>query len=75
VLCEKCLDGDRLAIPLPLGVLEYLKRFLTWQPDKISRLKISPEDRERIGNILRRYIRFILEKDLKSAAFVNTFSK
>jgi DNA repair protein RecO (recombination protein O) len=70
VLCPRCAAGDRAAMPMSLSAFKLL-RFLQAQPlEAIERLNISPAVREETEQLLRAYIRRILERDLKSVAFL-----
>jgi DNA repair protein RecO (recombination protein O) len=70
VLCPRCAPGDRAALPISLSAFKLL-RFLQAQPlEAIERLNISPVVRDEAEQLLRAYIRRILERDLKSVAFL-----
>jgi DNA repair protein RecO (recombination protein O) len=70
VLCPRCAAGDRATMPMSLGAFKLL-RFLQAQPlEAIDRLNISSAVREEAEQLLRAYIRRILERDLKSVAFL-----
>jgi len=73
VLCASCRGSDPRALPLQRGVLENMKLFLTWSPEKLQRLQVSSAARKQIRQLQQGYIRYILEKDLKSAAFINSY--
>ena len=69
-LCPRCAASDRGAVPMSLSAFK-LMRFLQSQPlEAIDRLNISPATREEVEKLLRAYIRRILERDLKSVAFL-----
>src|SRR6266508_2247180 len=69
-LCPRCASTDRAAIPMSLPAFKLL-RFLQAQPlDAIERLNIPPAVRAEAEQLLRVYIRRILERDLKSVAFL-----
>jgi DNA repair protein RecO (recombination protein O) len=70
VLCPRCAAGDRASMQLSLGTFKLL-RFLQAQPlEAIDRLNISSAVREEAEQLLRAYIRRILERELKSVAFL-----
>jgi DNA repair protein RecO (recombination protein O) len=70
-LCARCALSDRAARPMSLSAFKLL-RFLQSQPlGTIERLNISPATREEAEKLLRAYIRRILERDLKSIAFLD----
>jgi DNA repair protein RecO (recombination protein O) len=70
VLCPRCASSDRSALPMSLNAFKLL-RFLQAQPlEAIERLTISAAVRAEVEQLLRPYIRRILERDLKSVAFL-----
>ncbi|MCG9967055.1 DNA repair protein RecO [Pelotomaculum terephthalicicum JT] len=73
VLCETCRPADPAAMSFNRGMLETLKLLLRWHPAKLSRLKIEGSVRSQIRSLLHAYIRYHLERDLKSAAFFDRF--
>lgn len=71
VLCPRCAASDRAAMPMSLPAFKLL-RFLQAQPlEGIERLNISATVREEVEGLLRAYIRRLLERDLKSVAFLD----
>jgi DNA repair protein RecO (recombination protein O) len=73
-LCPRCAPSDRMAVPMSLSAFKLL-RFLQAQPlDAIERLSLSPTTRDEVEKLLRAYIRRILERDLKSIAFLEEIS-
>ncbi|MBK9712699.1 MAG: DNA repair protein RecO [Kouleothrix sp.] len=69
-LCPRCAMSDRGALPMSLSAFKLL-RFLQAQPlEAIERLNISDATRAEVEKLLRAYIRRILERDLKSVAFL-----
>jgi DNA repair protein RecO (recombination protein O) len=73
-LCPRCAPADRAALPISLSAFKLL-RFLQAQPlDAIERLNISPATRDEAEKLMRIYVRRILERDLKSVAFLEEIS-
>ncbi len=73
-LCARCAASDRDALPMSLSAFKLL-RFLQSQPlEAIERLNISGATRSEVEKLLRAYIRRILERDLKSIAFLEEIS-
>ncbi|HWQ14750.1 MAG TPA: DNA repair protein RecO [Roseiflexaceae bacterium] len=69
-LCPRCAPADRGAQRMSLPAFKLL-RFLQAQPlEAVERLSISLETRREAEQLLRAYIRRILERDLKSLAFL-----
>jgi DNA repair protein RecO (recombination protein O) len=70
VLCPRCAPTDRAAVPITLSAFKLL-RFLQAQPlEPVERMSISDPTRAEVEKLLRAYIRRILERDLKSIAFL-----
>ncbi|HEU5089943.1 MAG TPA: DNA repair protein RecO [Roseiflexaceae bacterium] len=70
VLCQRCAQTDTAALPMSLGAFKLL-RYLQQQPDDVlDRLKLSMAVRHEAEQLLRALIRRILERDLKSIAFL-----
>jgi DNA repair protein RecO (recombination protein O) len=69
-ICPRCAPSQRAALPLSLSAFKLL-RFLQAQPlEAVERLNISPATRGEAELLLRTYLRRILERDLKSVAFL-----
>ena len=70
VLCPRCAQAERAALPMGLATFKLL-RFLQAQPlEAVERLNISEGVRREAQLLLRSYIRRLLERDLKSVAFL-----
>jgi DNA repair protein RecO (recombination protein O) len=69
-ICPRCAPSQRAVLPLSLSAFKLL-RFLQAQPlEAVERLNISPATRAEAELLLRTYLRRILERDLKSVAFL-----
>lgn len=73
-LCESCGAEDPQAIQVSRGMVETLKALLNWPQDRLRQLKISSADRKQIKNLLYEYLKYYLERDLKSVSFLNRFA-
>lgn len=71
VLCEKCSRSDPNALSCNKGIVEILKILLNWCPSRLRQLKIEPLTKKQIGRILHEYLKFHLDRDLKSSSFLN----
>jgi DNA repair protein RecO (recombination protein O) len=70
VLCPRCAPAQRTGMSMSLNAFKLL-RFLQAQPlEAVERLNISEAVRDEAAKLLRTYIRGILERDLKSIAFL-----
>lgn len=73
VLCKDCGLADPVAVPCSRGVVETLKILQNWHPSRLRQLKVERPARNQIKNLLYEYLKYHLERDLKSAAFLNRF--
>lgn len=70
VICPRDRGADRAALPMS-GAAFRLLRYLQSQPlAAIEALRLSPEVRGETERLLRAYLRHLLERDLKSVAFL-----
>lgn len=70
-LCPRCAPLERTALPMSLNTFKLL-RFLQSQPlEATERMTISPATRIEAEHLLRAYLRRMLERDLKSVAFLD----
>jgi DNA repair protein RecO (recombination protein O) len=70
VLCQRDAAADRSALPIQLATFKLL-RYLQQQPFAvIGQMHISPGVRHEAETLMRAYLRHILERDLKSVAFL-----
>ncbi|MBI4337564.1 MAG: DNA repair protein RecO [Chloroflexi bacterium] len=72
VLCPRCAQGvSPPPAPVSLNALKSL-RYLQEQPyGRAQRLRLGPEVGAEVRGLLRGYIRYLLEKDLKSTEFLD----
>ncbi len=69
-LCPRDRGADRVALPMS-GPAFRLLRYLQSQPfAAIEAMRLSPEVRGEAERLLRAYLRHLLERDLKSVAFL-----
>lgn len=70
-LCPQCAGGDARALPMSLSVFKLL-RYLQIQPPEIAgELRISSATSAAAEALLRAYLHHILERDLRSLAFLD----
>jgi DNA repair protein RecO (recombination protein O) len=70
VLCPRDAAADRTALPLQLATFKLL-RYVQQQPfEVLSQMQISSAVRQEAETMMRAYLRHILERDLKSVAFL-----
>ena len=69
VLCPRC--GPGLARPLSLNALKVLRYLQKSNPAAASRLKLDPEISQEVEGVLRGYIRYLLEREVKSVTWLD----
>ncbi|PDW04808.1 DNA repair protein RecO [Candidatus Viridilinea mediisalina] len=71
MLCPHDCNADRAALPLS-GAAFRLLRYLQTQPlNVVERLHLSAHVRDEAAQVLRAYLRQLLERELKSVAFLD----
>ena len=73
-LCRECGDPDVSAHILSLNSLKVLRYWQICACTSASRVKLSPELSKELKMIMRSYIKYILEKQLKSLAWLDELS-
>jgi len=69
-LCNRCLKGVSITIPVSIGTLKTLEMAIKIEPLKIPRLVFSREVRDESRETLRGFIRFHTGRELKSLEFL-----
>jgi DNA repair protein RecO (recombination protein O) len=73
VLCPECsYQSSSVLFSLSVNSLKVLRFFQNNDYDTASRLKVPPELSTELEKIIRGYIRYLLEKDLKSVAWLDS---
>ncbi len=71
VLCARDVAADRTALPMSLNAFKLL-RYLQSQPlAAVERMHLSAAVRTEVEQMLRAYLRRLLERELKSVAFLD----
>ncbi len=72
VICPRDVHADRLALPMSLGAFKVI-RYIQRQPlNTVVTMNISTQVRTEVEHLLRAYLVYILERDLRSAAFLDS---
>ncbi|MFH1639152.1 MAG: DNA repair protein RecO [Chloroflexota bacterium] len=74
VLCPGC-RSSQFAHPLPVNVLKVLRLLQSDRYDMVCRLKMDHALSSEISTIIRSYIRYLLERDVKSAAWLDSLER
>ena len=71
MLCPRCAAGDPGASPISLAAFKALRFLQRESLDAVLQLRLGKELRRELEDVLKRTIRPILERDLKSVQFVD----
>jgi len=72
VLCPSCRQSQILTYPLSVNALKVLRFLQSSDYDTSSRLKISPELSQELEGVMRNYLKYLLEREVKSVAWLDT---
>ena len=74
-MCRDCRASERLCRPISLNALKTLRYWQSNDYEKSRKVKVSAELMQELEIILRQYIRYILERDLKSTAWLDRLKR
>ncbi len=72
MLCPDCRQGQTLTYSLSVNALKVLRLLQGGDYSTVSRLKINPELSRELEGVMRTYLRYLLEREVKSAAWLDT---
>jgi DNA repair protein RecO (recombination protein O) len=72
ILCPNCKYEQASAFPISVDALKVLRLFQKSSLEVVSRLKINPELGQELKIGLAAYIRYLLEREVKSATWMET---
>lgn len=75
MLCPNCRHSQPLAYPLSVNALKVLRLLQNSDFSAVSQLKMNPELAEELKVIMRNYLRYLLEREVKSAAWMDTLKE
>jgi DNA repair protein RecO (recombination protein O) len=73
MLCPNCCQSQPLTHPLSVNAQKVLRLLQNSDYNTASRLKIDPPLSRQLEGVLRNYIKYLLERELKSTAWLDTF--
>ena len=71
MLCPKCISKESLVRPVSVEALKVMRFFLTTDQLSASRLRISPDLSLELEQLMREYMRYLLEREVKSVEFLD----
>jgi len=75
MLCSNCRYSQPLVQPLSVNALKVLRLLQNNDYETVSRLKMIPELSDELKMVMRNYIRYLLEREVKSAAWMDTLKE
>ena len=72
IVCPRCRPGEAPLRPVSLNALKVLRLLQSGNFDEVARLRISPELAKELERHLRDAIHYALDRDVRSADFVET---
>jgi len=72
MLCPTCRQSQPLSYPLSTEAQKVLRSLQSSDYETISQLKLEPPLAHQLEVVIRNYIRYLLERDVKSAAWLDT---
>jgi DNA repair protein RecO (recombination protein O) len=71
VLCPACRSKEPLSRPLSLNALKMMRLCQQDDYNKLNRVKVNQELSTELEGIMRQYIRYLLEREVKSVAWLD----
>jgi len=72
VLCPRCSQNQFYSYSLSVNALKVLRFLQTSDYDAISQLKIDPELCQELDGVIRNYLKYLLEREVKSVTWLDT---
>ncbi len=72
VLCPNCYQSQSLTYPLSVNTLKVLRFLQNNDYNTASRLKLDPKISHEVEGVIRGYLKYLLEREVKSAAWLDT---
>ena len=71
VLCPDCSQSQPFALPLQVSVLKVMRFLQDNNYDNARRLKLAPGLSWEVAEVVRDYLKYLLEREVKSAAWLD----
>jgi len=72
MLCPRCSPEQPLSYPLSVNAQKVLRLLQSSDYDTANRLKIDPELSHELEKVMSHYLKYLLERDVKSVAWLET---
>jgi len=71
VLCPRCVQPDTVVRPLSVNAVKVLRVYQAGNFPAAARVALTPELAEELERHLREYVQYVLEREVRSAAFMD----
>jgi len=75
VLCPNCSQSQPLAYPLSVNGLKVLRLLQSSDYSTAEKLKVNPELAGELEGLMRNYLKYLLEREIKSAAWLDSLKE
>lgn len=75
LVCKKCVDTDKNAVPIMLGTAKFIEHIRTLPFEKVARVKVANAVGKELESVLRKFLDHHIERRLKSLAFLKEIEK
>jgi DNA repair protein RecO (recombination protein O) len=76
LICPKCRSrGDDLLLPASVGAIKVLRFLKRAARADLARLRVGEEERRHVERIMRAHLQYVLDRDVKSSAFLDEVRK
>ncbi len=75
MLCPNCSQSQPLTYPLSLNALKVLRFWQGSDYDTARRLKMNPELSHELEEVMRHYVKYLLEREVKSAVWLDSLKE
>jgi DNA repair protein RecO (recombination protein O) len=75
ILCRACADTEPVTRPISVNALKVLRFLQNSDPATSNRLRLSPDLSRELEQLLTEYIRYLLEREVKSTEFMQRLKR
>ena len=75
MLCPNCQQDEPLTHPLSVNALKVLRLLQSSDYSTVNRLKVTPQLSQELEVVMRDYLKYLLEREIKSAAWLDALKE
>jgi DNA repair protein RecO (recombination protein O) len=75
VVCPRCSRDEAAVRPMSVNAVKLLRLLMHGRFDDVARVQIAPDLAIELERALGEYVRWVLERDIRSAAFIDTIRR